>query len=557
MGRLFGDSRRLLTISIAVAIGQAALLVPVPLLVGRVFDRQIPAHDDVGIIISGLLAAGLYLASAALGLLTRGIVVRTIKGASARLRHDLVVRMYDLPLSWHDRSSSGVIHSVVVQDSERVEKMVSALVTLVFPSVLVMTGLGVIGFALNPLLFVILLAGVPVPLLLARRLGRRFKAHVRSWYRAFDAFSDAIQLALRAMPLTKVEGAERWELGRRREEIDELAATGSALTWSGSAYTLVQGTVAATAGLLVLVAGGISVSNGSMSIGDLLAFYAVVALILRQVTTLVTAMPDVLSGGESLTRLEELLEDGEREPYEGTREVSFSGALELEGVSFSYGREPVLTGIDLEIGAGSRVTLVGPNGAGKSTLVNLMLGLYRPQTGRVLVDGIPLDELDVRSLRKQTGVVLQDPVIFPGTIRENIAYGTQDVTDEAVERAAESATAAAFIETLPDRYDTEVGDEGSRLSGGQRQRIAIARALLGEPALLLLDEPTTYLDDAAITLLMGNLAHLAKAPTVLIVTHDPGVAAGSERVVYVRDGKVFADEPGGLAPPDLTAGPAA
>jgi ABC-type bacteriocin/lantibiotic exporter with double-glycine peptidase domain len=159
----------------------------------------------------------------------------------------------------------------------------------------------------------------------------------------------------------------------------------------------------------------------------------------------------------------------------------------------------------------------------------------------VCADGIPYGELDIRNLRRQIGVVLQDPVLLPGTIRENIAYASPDAPESAVQAAAAAATADDFIAALPEGYATPVGDEGVGLSGGQRQRIAIARALVGAPALLILDEPTTYLDDDAVHTLMDRLLALPQSPTVLLITHDPHVAAYGERVVELRDGRVVSD----------------
>src|SRR3954452_13912708 len=166
---------------------------------------------------------------------------------------------------------------------------------------------------------------------------------------------------------------------------------------------------------------------------------------------------------------------------------------------------PVLHDLDLEIRPSERVAVLGPNGAGKSTLVSLVMGFYRPHSGRLLADGVPFDELDIRHLRRQIGVALQDPVLFPGTIRENIAFGHPGATDAEVAAAAEAATAAAFIERLSSGYETRIGDEGVGLSGGQRQRVAIARAVLGAPGLLVLDEPTTYLDEDGVAELIEKL----------------------------------------------------
>jgi ABC-type bacteriocin/lantibiotic exporter with double-glycine peptidase domain len=181
---------------------------------------------------------------------------------------------------------------------------------------------------------------------------------------------------------------------------------------------------------------------------------------------------------------------------------------------------------------------VGPNGAGKSTIANLVLGLYRPDEGRVLADGTPYDELDIKRLRRSFGVVLDDPTLVPGTVLENISYGLRDLTADAVKRAAAWATADAFIEGLPGGYEAEVGSEGVLLSAGQRQRIAIARALCGSPALLVLDEPTAHLDDAAIRRLFANLHAFPGAPTVIVISHDPEVGRYVDVVHRLRDGRL-------------------
>jgi ABC-type bacteriocin/lantibiotic exporter with double-glycine peptidase domain len=385
-------------------------------------------------------------------------------------------------------------------------------------------------------------AVMPVLLAVGKWLGRKVRTRTRTWHVRFDIFSSKTQLALRGITLAKVSSAERVELAARRSEHDKLGQAGRDLAWAQSAYSIVQNTVAASAGIITLVLGGRAVARGEMTLGSLLSFYAILALVLRQVTIVMFALPTVTSGYESMVRLEAILTTEEREPYEGGRAIEFRGGVELDDVNFSYGDEPLLHDVRLRIEPGEHAALFGPNGAGKSTIVSLILGLYRPRGGGLLADGVPYDEVDVRALRQSIGVVLQDPVIFPGTIRENIAYGRPDATDDQIEAAADLATAAAFVHTLPAGYETEVGDEGGLLSGGQRQRIAIARALIARPALLILDEPTTYLDDRSISRLFENLLHLEGAPSVLVISHDPEVVGKLDTVHHLRDGRVIRTE---------------
>jgi ABC-type multidrug transport system fused ATPase/permease subunit len=254
---------------------------------------------------------------------------------------------------------------------------------------------------------------------------------------------------------------------------------------------------------------------------------------------------------ESLVRVEELL--ATPPPARGgTRELEdFRGTVAAEGVCFAYRDVPVLSEVDFDITAGEHVALAVPTGSGKSTLVNLLLGLYKPDAGWVKADGVALDELDLVALRRRIGVVLQDAVILHGTVRDNIAYGRADATEAEIREAARQAGADTFIERLPGGYDAAVGDEGALLAGGQRQRIALARALLGRPALLVLDEPTTHLDHAAIGVLLRELAILPAA--VIMVTHDMEVAAQADRVVHLRDGRVARVERGARARPGTIA----
>ncbi|MBV9310924.1 MAG: ABC transporter ATP-binding protein, partial [Solirubrobacterales bacterium] len=483
----------------------------------------------------------LYAASGALGLFTRYISLRVNKRAVARLRIMLTRRLYALSRAELDRSSVGQLQSVVVQDSERVDVMSNAIVALLLPAAVVSLGLMVVALVLSPLLCVALVAVIPIMLAADRLLANLIRRQTRRWQRAFDSFSSATALALRAMSLTKVHGAEPIEIERRSRLAEELSAAGQHMAWTGGAYTILQQSVSACAGVAVLIVGGWSIARGDMTVGELLGFYAIAALLLRQVSLIVANVPVVLSGYESVARLNRLLQTGGEEPYGGTQAVDFDGAVAFEQVSFAYDGRPALHDLSFFIDSGEHVAIVGPNGAGKSTVVSLLVGLYRPAAGRVLANGVPFDELDMPRFRRSIGVVLQDPIIFPGTLSENIAYGRPGATEEEIRLAAACATAAEFAEALPQGYETPVGDEGVLLSAGQRQRLAIARALLGRPRLLILDEPTTHLDDDAVAQLMENLRELPGSPTVVAISHDPEIEAWAGRVIHLRDGKLAAD----------------
>jgi ABC-type bacteriocin/lantibiotic exporter with double-glycine peptidase domain len=323
------------------------------------------------------------------------------------------------------------------------------------------------------------------------------------------------------------------------------------MAWLGGTYGILQQAISACAGLIVLVVGGWATSRHELTTGDLIGFYAIAVLLLRQLTPIVTLVPNMIIGYESMVRLDRLLRAGGGEPYTGTKVIDFDGSVTFDNVSFGYDRRPVLREIDLAIAPGERAAIVGPNGAGKSTLVSLLLGLYRPSAGRLLARDVPFDDLAMPGFRRAVGVVLQNPVIFPGTVGENVAYGRPNATEAEIQRAAAWATAAEFVEAFPLGYATPVGDEGVLLSAGQRQRVAIARALMAWPALLVLDEPTSHLDDAAINRLLGNLSELPGSPTIIAISHDPAIEAWADRVIHLRDGRIINEIAGAVGEASL------
>jgi ABC-type multidrug transport system fused ATPase/permease subunit len=543
---LYRSSARRIAVSVAISIVQSLLLVPIAVLVRYIFDTLIPQGRAGALIGTGALILGLYLVSATIGILTKRYVLRTTKDVIARLRGDVLERVYSFPRAFFDRTDLGTLHSMIVQETERLDQMSTALVGTLLPAAVISIALAITLIAINAVLFGLLVAVMPLMVVLGRFLGRAARTRTRVWQREFDVFSTQTLLALRAMTLTKVNAAEREEVAERRPQVIRLAEAGREMTWAQNAYTQVQGAAAAMAGVIVMVVGGAAVARGSMSLGSLLSFFAIVALIRGQATLVLFQMPTIISGLEYVRRLMGVLDADHPPPYSGTQAIEFGGEIALDRVCFAYGEEPLLHEVSLTVEPGEWVALAGPNGAGKSTVASLVLGLYRPDSGRLLADGRPYDDLDLTMVRRRIGVVLQDPVIFPGSIADNIAYGTPGAAHEQIFHAARVAAAHEFIESFADGYDTPVGDEGVRLSSGQRQRVAIARALLREPRLLVFDEPTSHLDDSTAVQLMENLRELPGAPGLLLISHDPAIVGVADRVLRIRDGGLVTVE-------DLTA----
>jgi ABC-type bacteriocin/lantibiotic exporter with double-glycine peptidase domain len=538
--RLITGSGRLAALSLVLSVAQSLALVPIALLVRRAFDHAIPSDDTGELLLLGAAILGLYLLSLGLGLIGRYVVLNVTKPAVARVRSELIDHVIWLPRSFYDVTDTGRLHSLIVQDTERLDTMAKYLLAIVIPSLgtaaILIASLAII----EPLLFAVLVVTLPLLVLVARLLRDVLKRRVRAWQESSDAFSALALATLRSATLIKLRTAEEEAIAANAAQAADLGVAGQRVGWVQQAYGLSQIALGGVAGVVVLIGGGVSVANGSMSLGDLIAFMAVLAMARGQLNWVVAALPDVLTGLAAIERIDDVLENTEHEPYRGTRPIDVKGAVAWEEVTFGYSREepPVLLDVSLAVETGERVAILGPTGAGKTTLMLLLLGLYRPWSGRITVEGAPLAEIDVRALRRQAGALLQDGATMRGSVAENIAFGRPQASQAEIDRAAALATVEEFVADLPRGYQTNIGDDGVRLSAGQRQRIALARALLGGPPLLMLDEPTSHLDPATADRVLDNLGALDPRPTLLLVTHDPLVAQRADRLVEVRGGRL-------------------
>lgn len=531
----YRGARRILVLTVVLSVAQSLLVVPAAVLIRRAFAEAIPRGGGFALAALVIGLVGLYLLKVAVTLVTRHIALSTTKDAIAAMRMDLLALVYALPHGSVDRAGRAGVHHAIVQDTERVDVMSNALIAEAAPGLVLTAALSIWLVDLNARLFVLTIAIVPPSMLAGRLIGHRVRHHATRFRDEFERFGGRTWQALRALDLARAHAAESLELERHRQAVGALRSASARFAWLACAYSSLQTAIAGGMGLVIIAAGGAAVARGTMSLGDLGAFYVGALFLAGQLGTIVAAVPFVIAGDESLAAIAALLARAEPPVYCGTRIIDFAGHVTLEDVSFGYGDRPVLDTISIDIPRHATLAVVGPNGSGKSTLARLLLGFHRPSRGRLLADGVPYDEIDMSSLRRSLGIVLQDPPMLQATVFDNIAYGATAVTRQEVERAAGLATADAFIAELPDGYDTMIGEDGAPLSAGQRQRLAVARALVRRPALLVFDEPTTHLDREAVVRLLANLSSLPQRPTVVLTTHDAEVARRCERVLALGE----------------------
>lgn len=531
---------RLLLVSIAVSLGESLLLGIIALLFRTAFDELIPAGLVRPLVLAGLGAVLLYIGDAGITLWMRRWVLHASKLAIGRLRGELLDRLFSFSRSYYSETDRSRLHTVIVQDTERLDTAANALLGVLIPGMVIGAALSLVLLYINWALFLLMICSLLPFALINRGIARRYRSQVHQAHDSFESFSRGVSFVLQMMDLTRIQSAERFESERQAGHVEDLRVASTQMSWLRELYGASQNTVIAISTIVILIAGGALVAAGHITLGELLSFYAAAVLLRTHLRAVSLSLTQVIEGQESLTTLFDLLFADDAQPYGGTRILAFDGGISLQSVSFSYNSKPVLYDIDFRIAAHSTVAIVGPNGAGKSTIASLMLGLYRPDKGQVCADQHPLSELDISHLRSQISSVMQDPLIFPGTIAENISYGRPEASQRQIIEASELGTAHEFIQQLAHGYDTSVGQSGVLLSGGQRQRIALARALLRQPKLLILGEPTNHLDEAAIRRLIANLNSLPYRPTIVLIGHDMAMASQADDVLVLREGRIVA-----------------
>jgi ATP-binding cassette subfamily B protein len=466
-----------------------------------------------------------------------------VRDTGADLRNALAQRLQSLSIGYHSRVSSSIVQTKVVRDVENVELMLQQVTHPLLSATMVMIGaLAMTAIAVPQFLPVY---GLAVPIAIGIRYGLRKRSRSRNelFRREVEVLSARVGEMASLMPVTRAHGLERTAVTRVASGADGVRRAGLNLDMLNGHVASISWVAMQLLGVGCLVLAAVFALTGFLPItpGEVVLLSTYFTLLTQGLTQLLMLIPVGARGLESVRSIAEVMQEPDLEMNEGKRPVdAVRGEITLAQVSHRYpgAEEDSLHEVDLGIPAGQTVAFVGSSGSGKSTMLNLVLGFLRPTGGRILLDGVDMQELDLRTARRFVSVVPQESVLFEGTIRENIGYGLDDVSEELILQALADANALEFVQAQTHGLDTLVGERGARLSGGQRQRLAIARALIRDPRILLLDEATSALDPESEQLVKEALGRLMAGRTTLIVAHRLSTIRQADRIVVLERGRI-------------------
>ncbi|PYQ35426.1 MAG: hypothetical protein DMF55_07395 [Acidobacteria bacterium] len=454
------------------------------------------------------------------------------------LRRELFSHLQRLSLSFHSRARSGELLTKIASDTNALKDVFAESIITVLSQLLTLVGMLALMFALNWRLTLVVLATVPLLGGNLLVLYRKARGIARQQRKKEETIASRISEVMSSVPLVQAFGRERYEeerFGAESAAYLEQSIRNDRI--EGAAARAVE--VISSAGTwIVVLFGSLLILRGELTIGVVLVFLSYVNGLYRPIRNLAKLSTQLSKATVSAGRIAEILE---REPEirdapDAIEAGRLRGEIVFDGVSFGYEGSQTLRDVSFRVAPGERVAFVGASGAGKSTLVSLLLRLYEPSKGSISIDGVNIRRFTRESLRSEIGLVLQGSILFGTSVKENIAYGKLDATEDEIVAAAKAASAHEFIEQLENGYETILGERGSTLSGGQRQRLAIARAFVRTASILVLDEPMTGLDVEAEARLKEALDHLMAGKTCILITHDLQTAAEADRVLMLDDG---------------------
>jgi len=488
-----------------------------------------------------VIVLAVYIFASIFSWLQARILNGIVQRAMHRLRMQVEEKIHRLPLSYFDKVQRGELLSRVTNDVDNIGQTMQQTLSQVVISLLTVIGVMVMMFIISPLLACIALVMIPLTLIVTIVIARRSQKMFVAQWKATGVLNARVEETFSGHSVVKVFGHQKEAEADFLVENEEVYRASFGAQFLSGIIMPAMMFIGNLIYVAIAVVGGLQVANGLMSIGDVQAFIQYSRQFTQPLSQLGSMANLLQSGVASAERVFELLDEEEQAPdsTEAESAPEWASHLAFEDVDFRYVEDkPLIRGLSLEAEPGSTVAIVGPTGAGKTTLVNLIMRFYDVDSGRITLDGFDTSHMTRDDLRARTGMVLQDTWLFSGTIRENIAYGRPDATEEEILEAATAAYVDRFVHALPDGYDTKLDDEATNLSVGERQLITIARAFLADPRILILDEATSSVDTRTELLIQRAMSRLRADRTAFVIAHRLSTIRDADLILVMEDGAI-------------------
>ncbi|MDO5293040.1 MAG: ABC transporter ATP-binding protein [bacterium] len=464
---------------------------------------------------------------------------KSIRYVEAGLRETLIRKLQMLSITYHREMQSGRLQSKIMRDVEAVETLSNQLFLNMLTILLNITVALTITISKSMVVFIFFLCTIPVAAIIIASFRRRVRSRNNEFRKEMEDTSAKVMEMVELIPVTKAHGLEEFEISRITGQLTKVATRGYHLDIIQSFFGSISWSTFQIFQIVCLAFTGYLAYKGRILVGDVVMYQSYFTSIVAQVSGIIGLLPIIAKGLESITSIGDVILKDDVEGYSGKERLNtLLGTYQFSHVSFHYkdSNIQVLSDFNLTVSAGETIALVGESGAGKTTILNLVIGFIKPTSGQITLDGKDLNSIDLRHLRQQIAVVPQTSILFTGTIRENITYGLENVTEEAMKEAVVAANLSDLIDSLPDGLNTKITEHGNNLSGGQRQRISIARAIIRNPKIIILDEATSALDSFSEKKIQAALNNLIKDRTTFIVAHRLSTIKDADRIAVIDQG---------------------
>ena len=511
-----------------------------PYVIGKTIDDHILKADVPGTIVMALFLAGVYTISGLTTWLQQYIMIIVSQKTIRRLRQDLFEKIQRLPLRVFDKRQQGDLMSRMTNDIENLNTALSQSITQIISSFLTIVGTAVMLFIINWQLALVTLTIIPLIIFATKQIIKRSSVNYAQRQKALGLLNGYVEETISNSDITTLFGRENKtvkEFHQLNEDLRHVAVRAETVTgFMGPINNFMNGL-----GLSLVIGVGsfMALVGSTVTVGVIASFVTYTRQFFRpinQLSNLLNTFQSAIAGAERVFEILDEEEEVADKPNALTKE-KLAGDVRFNDVSFSYSTgKQVLHGVSFDAKAGETIAIVGPTGSGKTTIIQLLTRFYDATGGQVLLDGIPIGDYAMGNVRNHVGVVLQDTYLFAGTVRENIRFGKLTATDEEVEQAAQIAYAHNFIKYLPEQYDTVLTTGGANLSQGQRQLIAIARAILEDPDILILDEATSSVDTMTEVSIQQGLNNLMQGRTSFVIAHRLKTIENADKILVLQDG---------------------